>query len=291
MNLKEYLATTTMRIAGSMPLVLARVLGRALASIALLINTRECKTTRTNIRLCMPELDKEQTNQLTKQSIIETSKLAFEVAVVWQQPPSWLKQNIHAIHNEQLVIDAMQQKKGLIILAPHIGNWEVLGRHLPTYGRTTNLYQPPKQVLLEPFIKASRERSGAKLVPTNSRGVATLLKRLRAGEITGILPDQIPNSGGEFCPFFGHPAYTMALLHGLYQRTQCAIVVGAAIRVDNGFELHYLEPDARIYSEDLAESLVGLNKSVELAVALKPAQYQWEYKRFRKQPEGMREPY
>ena len=56
-----------------------------------------------------------------------------------------------------------------------------------------------------------------------------------------------------------------------------------ALRVPGkGFEIHFLEADERVYSDDDVQSATGVNASVEAAISLDPAQYQWEYKRYRK---------
>jgi KDO2-lipid IV(A) lauroyltransferase len=46
-----------------------------------------------------------------------------------------------------------------------------------------------------------------------------------------------------------------------------------------------IEADAQIYSEEQLTSVTGLNASVAACVRRAPAQYQWEYKRFRRLPE------
>ena len=46
-----------------------------------------------------------------------------------------------------------------------------------------------------------------------------------------------------------------------------------------------LEADGQIYSAEQLESVTGLNASVAACVRRAPAQYQWEYKRFRRLPE------
>jgi Kdo2-lipid IVA lauroyltransferase/acyltransferase len=53
-----------------------------------------------------------------------------------------------------------------------------------------------------------------------------------------------------------------------------------------GFELICLPADADISDEDPRVATSALNRSIEQCVRLAPEQYQWEYKRFRKRPEG-----
>jgi KDO2-lipid IV(A) lauroyltransferase len=69
----------------------------------------------------------------------------------------------------------------------------------------------------------------------------------------------------------------------LVARTQARVVTGVALRVPGqGFVIHFLDADERVYSADDATSATGVNACVEAAIALDPAQYQWEYKRYRK---------
>jgi KDO2-lipid IV(A) lauroyltransferase len=48
----------------------------------------------------------------------------------------------------------------------------------------------------------------------------------------------------------------------------------------------YREPDPELYDADPARSLAALNRSVEAVVREAPAQYQWEYKRFKARLDG-----
>ena len=248
------------------------------------MNLNIMKVSRRNIGLCRPDLTQDEREALCKQSVQETCALALETCVVWRRDQHWLNKTIENIYGEELLHEAIEKKQGLIVLGPHIGNWEVLGRCLPAYGHIVSLYAPPKKKDMEKFVKEAREHSGATLVPTNSRGIARILKHLKSGGITGILPDQVPPpTGGAHAPFYGISALTMTLVHGLYQRTSCAILMGAALRTNAGFNLHFMKPDEAIFSTELEDSLTGLNRSVENIITLAPEQYQWEYKRFKKQ--------
>ena len=126
----------------------------------------------------------------------------------------------------------------------------------------------------------------------DSASVADDVRRaLRAGDIAGILPDQVPDeAGGAYAPFYGIPALTMTLLVRLQQKTGATVVLAFARRCDSeagpGFEVVFREPDAAIYAEDMSEALAAMNRAIETLIALAPEQYQWEYKRFRRQPQG-----
>lgn len=280
------LTLLALRGVGGLPLGLGRRLGGLLGWLAWLASPREVHTTRRNIAACYPQLSAAEQRQLAHQSVLEAGRMAFEINIVWHKPVAWIFERIVSVSGEELVKDH-EQGRGLIFLGPHVGNWEVLGTYIAHFGPSAFLYQPPKKAFLEPMMLAARSRLGAELLPTDLRGVAGLIRNLKKGGVVGILPDQNPeDSGGEFAEFFGHPAMTMTLVHRLIQKTGAKAIMSAAIRVPGGFAIHFWLPPEDIYSDDTAQSLRALNQGVEQSVALAPAQYQWEYKRFRRQPAG-----
>lgn len=271
------------RAVGVLSLAAARIIGRAIGSLLWLTKGRSYKVTRKNIELCFPELTAEQQHVLIKQSLQETVITAFEACLIWQRPWSWLQTKIVRIEGEDLLRSELAQGKGLIVLAPHLGNWEVVAPYLASIAPLTAMYKPHKLCGLDKLIFNGRSKLDISMAPANKKGVCMLLKALQRGGIVGILPDQIPEegAGAEAVNFFGHSAMTMSLVHALISRTQSRVVSVFAKRVCGGFHLITLPVDENIYSELSTTSLMGLNASIECCVRLAPAQYQWEYNRFR----------
>lgn len=284
---KGLLSLWVVQLVGSLPLTLNRWFGSCIGWFNYVLNTRLSQVTRINLERCYPDLSQTQRNELIKQSMLETGRVAAELPQIWVKPYSWLETKITKVENRELLDQALESETGLVLLLPHLGNWEIFGPYIARITDMTALYQPPKLAAMEGLIRQSREREGAKLVPTNNKGVMSLFKALKAGGTTIILPDQVPaEEAGEFAPFFGVPALTMTLVNGLVKRTGCRVLMGYALRVEGGFEITFEEPDPDIYSEDLQTSVAAMNSSVEHCVNVCPSQYQWEYKRFRKQPPG-----
>ena len=247
-------------------------------------NKRERGVTERNLTVVYPDLSNAERQTLAQQSLRHSTATMLELGHAWMAEPHKVEASILAVYGRDKLDNARTEGRGVIVLAPHFGNWEVLNFWLSSHFPFTAMYEPPKIIDLDPVIRHGRERMGASLVPTNPRGVAALLKALKRSEAIGILPDQEPDWGsGAFAPFFGRDAYTATLLPKLVARTQARVVTGVARRVaGKGFEIHFLEADERVYSEDDLQSATGVNASVEAAISLDPAQYQWEYKRYRK---------
>lgn len=99
--------------------------------------------------------------------------------------------------------------KGLISMTAHIGNWELLAGIFGLKGYKGLVLA--RKIYYEPYNNWIVGLRNAVKVPTLYRDDSSreILKRLAAGEIVGLLPDQdIDSLKGVFVPFFGKPAYT-----------------------------------------------------------------------------------
>jgi len=285
--MKDQLAPALFKLLALLPLGLLRALGAALGSLMRLLNGRAAKVTRENIALCFPELAPAEQARLVRQSLQETAKTAMEAGAIWRNSWPWLQGKIVAMEGDEILRGKLAEGKGVLVLAPHHGNWEVVAPYLASVANLTAMYQPLENPKMDELVLAGRSKLNITMAPTNRKGVMMLLKALQGGTIVGILPDQVPGreGGGEIAPFFDQPALTMTLVHGLIQRTGCSVCSCYAERVAGGFKLVVIEADAQIYSEQQLASVTGLNASVAACVRRAPAQYQWEYKRFRRLPE------
>jgi KDO2-lipid IV(A) lauroyltransferase len=284
--IKDHLAPLLVKAMALLPLGVLRALGHLMGNLVWWMNSRSAKITRINIALCFPELSPAEQTRLCKQSLRETAKTAMEAGAIWRNSWAWLDNKIVAKEGDDLLRSKLAAGKGVLVLAPHHGNWEVVAPYLASVANLTAMYQPLDNPEMDALVLAGRSKLNISMAPTNRKGVMMLFKALQGGTIVGILPDQVPakDAGGEVAPFMGPPALTMTLVHGLIQRTGCAVCSCYAERVPGGFKIVVMEADPEIYSPEQHNSVAGLNASVEACVRRAPAQYQWEYKRFRRLP-------
>lgn len=250
-----------------------------------------------NLALCFPQMPPEERRQLLAANCIETAKTFLETPYFWQRATA---NELRSVVNSDLaaatIEQALQQGKGLIVAAPHLGAWEILGLWLSLEYGITSLYRPQNGVL-ESAIRQARQRFGARLVPTRASGVKALLQALQHNQMIGILPDQDPpHSSGVQAPFFGAMANTATLLPKLAQRSRTPVLVlwlerlsqRSNQRLNHGYQLH-CEPVAdSIYNADLTTASTAMNQAIETGILQRPEQYWWTYQRFRRLPAGNR---
>ncbi len=266
-----------------LPLPVARTLGVVIGRCAWLSNGRTRRVTLKNINACFPHLSATEVQTFAFESLLETAKTLTEAPIIWRNSWEWLQSKIVEVEGEDILRAELAKGRGLVALAPHLGNWEVIAPYLASIAPLAAMYEPAPIAAIDKLILAGRSKCNITMAPTNRKGVCILLKALQQGNIVGVLPDQLPkkDAGSEFAPFFGQEVLSMTLVHSLISRTQSRVISLFAKRVPGGFKVIVLPADEAIYSEDVEQSVAGLNKSVENCVHLAPTQYQWEYNRFR----------
>lgn len=280
-------------VCGWLPLSAARGLGRLASGLVWPLRPASRRITERNIGLAFPELQAREQRRLARASFSSTAQTACEMGHVWLRDMAHVEGLIRDVSGADAVKDALSRGRGVVVLAPHLGNWEMLGLHLAALGPVVSLYEAPQIDALDGLLRRARERSGARLVPTTSRGIATLVRSVREGHIAGILPDQVPRAlnAGLNVPFMNIPCFTGTLACKVIQRSDALAVFGFAQRVAGGFRIRFLLAEDAIYSGDMTDSLAALNRGIETCLRHCPEQYQWEYKRFRERPARHPGPY
>lgn len=275
-----------------LPLPFLHRLGALLGALVYRIPNESTHATRVNLSICFPELSPDEREALTKVSMKEMGKAVFEAGPLWLWSAEKANAYINNIQGEDIYDRAVEAKQGVIVLTPHLGNWEILNFYLSRASQqVTGLYSPHTMPAVDALVYKGRGRTGSILVPATPKGLIKVRKALSHCGITMILPDQQPHrDNGVYAPFFGQTALTMRLIYAMLQKTNSRIVCMYGKRLDHGegFDIVCREPDALIYSEDAQESIAALNRSMEQCIRDIPEQYNWAYKRFSKQPEHQR---
>lgn len=281
---------TLLYICAVLPRRLVRFLASCAGWLAWRFKTTARKITERNIAIAFPDLPISEQRHLARASFKQLFWSAVDLGPSWLWPAERLLDRVSSVVGEEHLHASAAEDRGVIVLLPHLGNWELLGPYLAKLYPLTSLYKETNIPALNDIILRARQRSGNVLVPANKCGVRALLKALKSRELVAILPDQVPSgSGGEFALFFGEPALTMTLVSKLINRNSSKAVFAYALRQpDNTYQVVIRPADEGIYSSDRSTALLALNKSIELCVLDCPEQYQWEYKRYKYLPDFSR---
>jgi KDO2-lipid IV(A) lauroyltransferase len=285
---------------GRLPWRWLAALGDALAALWRRVDARESRVARRNLELAYPALDDAARAELHRAVLRTTARQALETLAFWARPRPGNLALLRETHGTDLFDAAIAAGRGVIVAAPHYGNWELLNQWLAARTPLAILYRPPESAIGEAFLRRVRaddaDAARVEQVPAEGSAVRRLLRVLQAGGVVGILPDQQPTAGeGVFAPFFGIEALTMSLLPRLAARTGAAVLFaycerldapGAAADAGPAFALRIEAAPGEVAAADTHEGARALNAGVERIARRDPAQYQWTYKRFKQRPPG-----
>jgi len=276
--------SSLLRLAAHFPLRLLHGLGTLAGWAVYLVSPRYRRYLRDNL-----ERAGFDGPGLRRAAIAESGKAVLELPAVWLRPLEAVARLVTEETGWSHIDAARKAGRGLILLTPHLGCWEIAGQYIASRIPLTVMYSPPKVKALERYMVAGRSREMLKSVPADLSGVRAMLRALKRGEAIGMLPDQVPGVGeGEWVEFFGRPAYTMVLVSRLAEQTGAPVLLVFAERLAGGRGYRFVvEP--MLAARPPESSVRALNRSLEQLIRRRPEQYLWAYNRY-KVPAGAPRP-
>ncbi len=259
------------------PLWLLHALGAAGGWVAFVLSSGFRRKTVDNLRTAGL-----YSARLAWASAAAAGKAALETCYIWFRSDEELirKSRFDAFARLAEATEASKargDRRGIIVLTPHIGSFEMGARAYGAVAPITVLYKAPGRADLHELLKVARTHPGVTPVPADTGGVRALLRALRRGEAVGILPDQVPSAGdGVWAPFFGRPAFTMTLPARLAEKTGAPVYLLASWRrpFGRGWDLELWKLDGLPTPE-------AINRELETIIRRRPQQYVWSYNRYK----------
>ncbi|MCL1941868.1 MAG: lysophospholipid acyltransferase family protein [Synergistaceae bacterium] len=241
-----------------------------------------------NLAIAFPEMDKSARKKLLNGMYANLSWMITEQLVL-QRDPSMAEKWLDEIEGEEHAKEAVKQKRGMIFVSAHFGNWELFmawgaQRGYPLY----TIARGPNDPDLDELITRYREKSGLKALDRRGSGAKTikLAKLLKSGNFLTMVGDVHESEGIEL-PFFGRNCKTpigaavLALLADvpiapvfLYRKGPFShkAVIGDPIRV----------PEGGTREERIEAITREINGCIENAVRSEPSLWFWMHKRWKK---------
>ena len=283
--MKVIIFNLILRLGRVLSLKKSRAFAKFLGRIVWTLSSKNKHITLTNISKCYPHLSGAKQLKLAQASMNATIMNMMELGKIWDKKTT-TPELVNHIYGADEFETSLQMGKGLLLAAPHFGNWEIMNLVLAQYEKFAFLYKPPSDTSIEKLLVKYRSKSKALQIEANLKGVRKIMTHLKDKGFITILPDQRPKGGqGVFAPFYNIPTYTMSLFSKLAIKTKVPVFFVYALRTETGFDVYFEKSEEGIYQE-LESSVAYLNSKIQHIVDKAPEQYQWTYKRFSIQPEG-----
>jgi len=228
-------------------------------------------------------------------AVAQAGRLMAEIPWLWLSPQARPIQPWVQWEGAELLDDALAAGRGLVLLTPHLGSFEVCAQaYAERFGgrsAMTALYRPARQAWLRELEAHARHRPGLATAPATLAGVRQMLRALRRGETVGLLPDQVPPDGmGVWAPFFGQPAYTMTLAPRLVLQTGATLLLMWAERLPGarGWRVRVSPPSQPLPTQAVDDAALqaacaaAINREMERLIGECPQQYLWGYHRYKR---------
>ena len=267
-----------------LPLSILHRIGVLLGWAGYLLSGKYAARLRENLQNFSADRPLSELRPILRASIGETGKAIAELPWIWRRSVTEVLSNVRNCYGREYFDEARKVGKGLIVLTPHLGCFEIIGLYVAAEMPMTCMYSTPKRTWMDEVIRNGRQRGQMFLARADIGGVRTLLKALKRGEAIGLLPDQVPSHGdGEWTEFFGRPAYTMTLAGRLLEASGARVLLSYVVRRPggDGYDIHFapldIQPDVTI--------ALQINIALEKIIRTCPEQYLWSYNRY-KAPAG-----
>jgi Kdo2-lipid IVA lauroyltransferase/acyltransferase len=250
----------------------------------------------TNLKIAFPELGPAEQEKLAKGAFRNLGRVLGEMSQFPKATRESFKETIEFQIDPAVYAEYQRLKsegRGVIIVSPHLGNWEVLvfGWALED-APMSYLARPLDNPKIEQLTVSLRTKFGNR--PINKTNSAmTAARVLRHEGLLGILADVNAHpKEGVFVPFFGVPACTSTGVALIAMRTNSAILPMCAAWDEEkqkyvGVHGPLIYPaDTGDRQRDIQETTAAFTAEVEKLVRRFPDQWLWIHKRWKTRPPG-----
>ncbi len=184
--------------------------------------------------------------------------------------------------------EILSRKKGVLIIAAHTGNWDLLAASSICHGfKVSVVGKAAKSPLFQDALNLIRKNYGAEAIwRAGSSGMKQIIEAFKRGEAAAAVIDQDTNVSSSMIPFFGVPAATPSTIIELARRYDAVIIAPLIFRTGiNKYTIYVKELDNKL---PLDEILLQFNKYLEDMIRRYPWQWVWLHKRWRTLADGRR---
>ena len=243
-----------------------------------------------NLRASFPEKGERWIWQTGRRSFEHIAMLAVDVLYTPRLVKKRNWRNYSRFKSAERAKWLMQEGKGLLMVAAHYSNFEILGYMLGLFGfNVYSIARPLDNKFISKYLYAVRQQAGQKIV--DKKGASELMGEVASrGATLCFIADQDAGRKGIFVDFFGRKASTYKSIGLIAIDCNIPIGVGYSRRVDNRF---FFEMGVKriILPEELADKddplewiTAEYTKAIEEFVREDPSQYWWLHRRWRHRP-------
>lgn len=269
-----------------LPYGLRMAIGNLLGRLTYLLARERRYITTINIRRCFPELSPSAQHQLVIRTFVENGIGLIETTTSWMRPAAHF-QHLLVLSGTEHMDAALAQGRGVLMLGAHYSTLDFTANLLGAVYPFGTTYRPHKNPLFDAFMLRGRLHYSNGVF--NHRDIRGAFRHLKQGKILWYAPDQ--DYGLEqsvFVPFFGRQAATITATtrYAAFNNSPVVLVRHHRLSDKRKYVLEFIPVTPPFPTGDDVADATRINKMIETAIRMDPAQYLWMHKRFKTQPHG-----
>jgi KDO2-lipid IV(A) lauroyltransferase len=284
------LAEVFMDIAGTLPMRLSWKLAEFLGQVWFQVDRRHRQVAFSNLKIAWgDELNENERRTIACRNFIHLARVVLELPYLRKLTSADLDGFV-TFHGIEHFKGALHKGRGVLLLASHFGNWELMALAFSLrYFPINIVVRPLDNPFLDKLITKIRTRGGNNLIPKKG-SVRKMLRLLAAGDAVALLLDQNPTwDEGVFVPFFNEIACTNKVLSIIALRTGAPVIPAFNVRQPDGSYRVFCEPEVALTgsgdtTRDVQENTAKFNKIIETYVRRYPEQWFWVHRRWKTRP-------
>lgn len=273
-----WLLTALDLLAGVVPSRFLYALARGAGALSIPVLERRRIAVRANQQRLHPEWGPRELDAAVRRVFEETTAYYIDAAVMARRTPRDILANRLTVEGIELLQEANQAGRGVVLAGAHLSNPEVPFHALAAVETEAHASgtRPDALALVEPVanrrqmaaLQRRRKTAGARFAPATLDGVRQAVETLRAGGIVAVLIDRDIQGKGLCLPFAGRQARFPSGAIDLALRTEATLLIGVAIRERNDrFRVRFLPTDPLVRSDnralDIRLNLANLVRCIE----------------------------
>jgi len=188
------------------PRRLAYALGVVISTLAFPLLARQRKALESNLRHVRPDLPGPQVRKLAWRNWLNYTKAWIDFFKIPRMDRGKLTGLLKPIGVENLDL-AMARGKGVIVVAPHMGSWELAAASwAASFGQIGVMVEQIEPRRLFNHVFRVRSKMGIKVIPLSQTGARDIIRMLKDGRMVVLAMDRDILNTGQLFSFFGHPA-------------------------------------------------------------------------------------
>ena len=276
------------RAIGALPVSVALALGRTMGTAAYGVLGTPRRLALGHLAIAFPELSLAARQSILRSTFRHAGQSFVELGLWPKLAP---RAGYVRVEGDEAITAALAEGRGLLAVAGHVGNWELLAATMAARGfPITVVARRVNDMRFHALIARFRTGAGLEVLLRDDPAFLTTVRdALRRNRIVALLVDQDTGRGaGVFVPFFGRLARTPPGAALLALRTHTPIVTAFIERRAGGGHLIRIRPvptDGRGRGEVMALT-AKFTAEIEAQIRRAPAEWVWWHERWRRQPDG-----